>query len=47
MTFTKILQKMLKQGLIRQIMSQIDNCLTVKNKKVIGLMKDELGKKNH
>ena len=37
---------MLKQGLTFQIMNQADHCLKEKNKKkVIGLMKDELGGK--
>ena len=35
---------MLKKDLIHQIMKSID-LPTVKNKKVIGLMKDELGRK--
>ena len=39
----KILHKMLKQDLILQTMNQIDHYL--KEKKVIGLMKDELGGK--
>ena len=42
-TFTQIFQKMLKQGLILQIMNFIDHCLKEKNKKVIGLRKDQLG----
>ena len=33
---------MLKLALILQIMNQIDHCLKKKNKKAIGLMKDEL-----
>ena len=40
---TKILQKMLKLGLILQIMNQIYYFL--KEKKVTGLIKDELGGK--
>ena len=49
--FMKILQMMLKKDFIHQIMklnaiSLIDHCLLKKNKKVIGLMKDELGRKN-
>ena len=39
----KILHKMLKQDLILQTMNQIDHYL--KERKVIGLMKDELGGK--
>ena len=35
---------MLKLGLILKIMNLIDHCLKEKIKKVIGLMKDELGK---
>ena len=42
MIFIKKLQKILKQVLILQIMNQIDHCQRAKNKKVIGLMKDEL-----
>ena len=47
---TKILQKMLKQDLALQIMNQNaillrNHCLKKKNKKVIGLMKDESGVK--
>ena len=45
MIFTKILWKMLKLDLILEIMNQIDHCLKEKGKKVIGLMKDELGGK--
>ena len=41
--FIKTLQKMLKLNLILQIMNQIDHWL--KKKRVIGLMKDELGRK--
>ena len=41
----KKLYKMLKQGLILQIMNQTDHCLKEKKKKVIGLMTDELGGK--
>ena len=36
--------KMLKQDLILQIINKINRCLK-KNKKAIGLMKDELGQK--
>ena len=36
---------MLKLGLILKIMNLIDHCLKEKIKKVIGLMKDELGEK--
>ena len=44
MIFTKILQKLLKQDLTLQILNQIDHCLNKgKNKKVIGLIRDELG----
>ena len=43
MIFTKTLQKMLKQDLTLQILEQTDRCLNEKNKKVIGLMKDEVG----
>ena len=43
MIFTKTLQKMLKQGLTIKILNQTDDCLTKRNKKRIGLMKDELG----
>ena len=38
---------MLKLDLINQIMNQIDHCLKEKIKKVIGLMKNELGGKDH
>ena len=38
----KILQMMLKKILIYQIMKLIDHFLHVKNKKVVGLMKDKL-----
>ena len=41
--FMKILQIMLKKDLIYQIMKLVDLLPTGKNKKVIGLMKDELG----
>ena len=34
---------MLKKDLIHQIMKSIDHCLHERTKKVIGLMKDELG----
>ena len=40
-----MLQKMLKQKLTLQITKQTDHCLTKKFKKVIELMKDELGEK--
>ena len=39
------LQKMLELNLILQIMDQIQHWLKTKIKKVIGLMKDELGRK--
>ena len=39
------LQKMFKQDLILQIMKQIDHYLKDKIRKVVGLMKDELGGK--
>ena len=39
------ISKILKQDLILQIMSQTDHYLKGKNKKVIGLIKDELGEK--
>ena len=39
----KKLQKMLRIDLILQIINQTDHYLKEKNKKVIGLMKDELG----
>ena len=45
MTFIKTLEEMLKLDLILQIMNQIDHCLKQKYKKVIRLMKDELGGK--
>ena len=41
----KTLQKVLKKGLIIQIISQKDLFQKEKNKKVIGLMKDELSRK--
>ena len=41
----KTLQSMLKKNLILQIMSQEAHYQTKKNKKVLGLMKDELGGK--
>ena len=45
-TFIKTLQMMLKKDLIHQIMKSIDHYQKVKiKKKVIGLMKDELGGK--
>ena len=34
---------MLKQGLTIKILNQTDDCLKKRNKKRIGLMKDELG----
>ena len=43
MIFTMILQKMLKQDLTLEILNQTDHYLMEKNKKVIGLIKDELG----
>ena len=45
MTFIKTLWKMLKLGLMLQIMNQIDHCLKKKIKIVAGLMKSELGGK--
>ena len=39
------LQKVLKQGLILQMVNQVDHFLKKNNKKRIGLMKDELGGK--
>ena len=45
MIFVKTLQKMLKLDLILQIMNWKDQYQKEKNKKVIGLMKDELGGK--
>ena len=45
MIFIKTLQNMLKLGLILQIMNYIDYCRNEKIKKVIGLMKDEIGGK--
>ena len=36
---------MLKPELILQIMNQMDHCLKEKNKRVTGLMEDELGGK--
>ena len=44
MIFTKILQ-MLKQDLTFQILKYTNHYLKQKNKKVIRLMKDELGRK--
>ena len=43
---TKMLQKMLELNLILQVMNQIDHYQKQKRKKVIGLIKDELGGKN-
>ena len=40
-----LLHKMLELNLILQIMDQIQHWLKTKIKKVIGLMKDELGRK--
>ena len=40
MIFVKTVHKMLRQDLIIEIMNLIDHCL--KEKKVVGLMKDEL-----
>ena len=45
MTFIKTLWKMLKLGLMLQIMNQIDHCLKKKIKIVARLMKSELGGK--
>ena len=45
MIFTKILQKILKQDLTLQILKQADHYVKEKIKKVIALMKDELGEK--
>ena len=42
----KLLQKMLELNLILQVMNQIDHYQKQKRKKVIGLIKDELGGKN-
>ena len=42
----KMLQKMLELNLILQVMNQIDHYQKQKRKKVIGLIKDELGGKN-
>ena len=39
------MQKIFKLDFILQVMNQIDRCLNKKNKKVIGLIKDELGGK--
>ena len=41
--FIKILQKMMNIDLIFEITNQMDHCVKEKNKKVIGLIKDELG----
>ena len=46
MIFIKTLQKILKQSLIFQIMNGTDYYLKKENKKVIGLLKDELGGKS-
>ena len=43
MTFTKILQKILKKDLILPVLKQIDHYKQEKIKKVIVLMKHELG----
>ena len=43
--FKKTFQKMLKLNLILQIMNWIDHYQEEKMEKVIGLMKDELGRK--
>ena len=40
-----LLEKMLKLNLVLQIMNQIDHCLKENNKRVIGLVKHELGGK--
>ena len=40
-----LLEKMLKLNLVLQIMNQIDHCLKENNKRVIGLVKNELGGK--
>ena len=45
MIVIKKLQKIFKLDFILQVMNQIDRCLNKKNKKVIGLIKDELGGK--
>ena len=45
MIFIKTLQKMLKQDLILQTMNLIDHCIKEKRKKVIGIVKYELGGK--
>ena len=45
MIFIKTLQKMLKQNLTIQITIWIDHYQKEKNKKVISVMKDELGEK--
>ena len=44
---TKMLQKMLELNLILQVMNQIDHYQKQKRKKVIGLIKDELGGKKY
>ena len=44
-TFTQTFQKLLKQDLTLQTMNYTDHYLNEKNKKVIGLMKDEFGRK--
>ena len=45
MIFIKLLEKTLKLNLVLQIMNQIDHCLKENNKRVIGLVKHELGGK--
>ena len=45
MIFIKLLEKILKLNLVLQIMNQIDHCLKENNKRVIGLVKHELGGK--
>ena len=47
MIFIKTLLKILKQGLTLQIMSWKDRYQKEKTKKIIGLMKDKLGKINY
>ena len=44
--FTKTCKKMLKQDLTPQILNQRDHSVKKKNKKIIGLMKDELSEKS-
>ena len=43
----KALQMILKKDLIHRIMKSVDHCLREKIKKVIRLMKDELGCKDY